>query len=150
MKKIVIGTVCLLLVTGGSVFAGSSSAISDQPQPQVSRGISYISGGFGVEERENLRQQAEVDNLEVSFALRNKQYLGGANVLIKDSNENNIFQAASDGPLLYVKLPKGTYRIEATAEGRTLTQVAHVPDKGRTRVYFAWPSERASDRTALD
>jgi hypothetical protein len=150
MNKIAIATVGLYLFTGGAVFAASSSDVADQPQVHVAVGIPYISGGVGVDERETLRQRGSNDNLELSFALRNKQYLGGADVVIKDSKGNKIFEAASGGPLLYARLPQGTYTVEATADGKTLTQAVHVPAKGQARVFFAWPGaqETRDYRTA--
>src|SRR5262250_3190773 len=139
MKKIMIGTVTCFLFAGGPVFAGSSTGLSHS-QPQVKRyeGIPYISGGFGIEERENLRTIGKNDNLELSFALQNRHYLDGARVLIKDHNGNDIFDAVSDGPLFFAELPKGTYTVEATAMGRTEEQIAHVPSKGQAQLYFAW------------
>jgi hypothetical protein len=113
---------------------------SDQPQPEVQtyNGIPYVSGGFGLEERAELRAIGKTDNLELSFALQNKDYLGGAEVLIKDRNGKEILEALSDGPLFFAKLPAGTYTVEATAMGKTLKQVAHVPAKGQTQIHFAW------------
>ena len=111
-----------------------------QPQVKSASGIPYVSGGFGVEERENLRAMSKDDNLELSFALQNKHYLGGANVLIKDSRGRDVLEAVSDGPLFFAQLPEGTYTVEATTSGKTLKQIVHVPDKGQARVYFAWTS----------
>ena len=105
---------------------------------QTSNGISYVSGGFGLSERTELRGIGKTDNLELSFALQNKEYLGGANVLIKDAKGNNVLEAVSGGPLFLVDLPAGSYTVEATAMGKTLKQAVHVPSKGHAQVYFAW------------
>jgi hypothetical protein len=149
MNRIAIAAAGLVLLAATPVVAASANDVPDNPQVQFEHGIPYISGGFGIDERQTLLEEAKDDNLELSFALRNKDYLGGANVLIKDSKGNNVIETTSDGPLLFAKLPAGAYTVEATAEGRTLTQVAHVPAKGRARLFFAWPSkESASERMA--
>ena len=140
MNSIGIATVGLVFLTGAPVFAAPARDFSGQPQAQVADAIQYLSGGFGVDERQALQQKAKGDNLELSFALLNKRYLGGANLIIKDSKGTDIFEGASDGPLFYAKLPEGKYTVAATAEGKTLTQVVHVPAKGQARVFFAWPS----------
>lgn len=141
MKKIMVGTVGLFLAAAGPVFAGSSMELADsQLQVKTANGIPYVSGGFGVDERENLRAMSKDDNLELSFALQNKEYLGGADVLIKDSKGRDVLQAVSDGPLFFAQLPQGTYTVEATISGKTLKQIAQVPAKGQARVYFAWRS----------
>ena len=149
MKKILTGTFGLFLVAAGPVFASSSIGLADsQLQVKTENGIPYVSGGFGVDERENLRAMSKDDNLELSFALKNKDYLGGAKVLIKDRNGKEIISAVSDGPLFFAKLPQGTYTVEATAMGQTLKQVARVPVKGETGLYFAWkPAAEAASQT---
>jgi hypothetical protein len=141
MRKILIGTVGLIFAATGAVFAASSMELANsQLQVKTANGNSYVSGGFGVDERENLRAISKDENLELSFALQNKEYLGGANVIIKDSKGRDVLQAVSDGPLFFAQLPEGTYTLEATTSRKTLKQVVHVPAKEQARVYFAWRS----------
>lgn len=117
MNKIVIGSIGLFLLGASPVFANSLTNSVAQPEVQTFNGIPYMSGGFGLEERAKLRAIGETDNLELSFALTNKDYLSGAGVLIKDDQGKEILKAVSDGPLFFTKLPAGKYTIEATAEG---------------------------------
>ena len=139
MKKILIGTVGLFVFAAGPVFAGSSTGFSDSRlQAQTDNGIPYVSGGFGMEERENLRAMSQDDNLELSFAAQNGNYLGGAKILIKNAGGKEILNTDSDGPLFFTRLPAGQYMIEATAMGKALEQVVHVPSKGHVQVYFTW------------
>ena len=77
-------------------------------------------------------------NLQLSFALQSGDYLGGANVEIRDSRGKTVFEGVADGPLFFAKLPSGKYTIEATAAGKTIAPVAQTPAKGQTHVYFAW------------
>jgi hypothetical protein len=148
MKKIMVGTVGLFLFTVGPVFPGSSTDFSDsQLQVRTYEGIPYVSGGFGMEERKNLRAMSKDDNLELSFALQNKNYLGGAEVLIKDHNGKEVIETVSDGPLFFAKLPEGMYTVEATAMGQTLEQVAHVPSKGQAQLHFAWKESKENTPT---
>jgi hypothetical protein len=138
MNKIIVGTVGLLLLGASPVFANSATDSGSRPKVQSYNGIPYVSGGFGLEERAKLRAIGKTDNLELSFALQNKEYLGGAEILIKNRNGKEVLEATSDGPLFFAKLPEGTYTVEATAMGKTLEQVAHVPAKGQTQIHFAW------------
>ena len=138
MNKIVVGTVGLFLLGGSPVFANSLTDSGSEPEVQTSNGIPYVSGGFGLEERAELRAIGKTDNLELSFAQQNKDYIGGAEVLIKDKNGTEVLEAVSDGPLLFARLPEGVYIVEATAMGKTLEQTVHVPSKGQARLYFTW------------
>jgi hypothetical protein len=149
MKKIILGTVGMLLFSTGPVLA-ASSMVSSTPQVKTEHDISYVSGGVGKDERESLRKIAKDDNLELSFALQNKEYLGGADVVIKDNNGKDLLTAVSDGPLFFAKLPAGTYTVEATAQGKTETQLAHVTPSGQDRVYFTWKASDAHKRTGSE
>ena len=143
MKQIMIGTIGLFLFAVGPVFPSSRTEFPDsQPQVRQYGRIPYVSGGFGIEERENLRAMSQDDNLELSFALQNKNYLGGAEVLIKDRNGKEVIQTLSDGPLFFARLPDGIYTVEATAMGQTLEQVAHVSSKGQAQLHFAWKESK--------
>jgi hypothetical protein len=147
MNKLMIGTVGLFILAASPVFASSVADSDVQPQARTYNGIPYLSGGFGVDERTTLRGMSKADNLELSFALNNKDYLSGANVLIKDDRGKEILKAVADGPLFFTKLPAGKYTIEATAAGRTEEQVAQVPTTGRSHVYFAWKESKERTQT---
>ena len=141
MKKIILPVIAQFVVLGGLTASSFVSGVAaEELTAKTSNGVSYLSGGFGEYERERLHNIAGGDNLELSFALQNKNYLGGANVLIKDAKGNNVLEAVSGGPLFFVDLPAGSYTVEATAMGKTLKQAVHVPSKGHARVYFAWNS----------
>lgn len=149
MGKIAIAAISsILLVLGMTTFSNAAGVSSNFLKVQTENGIPFVSGGFGVEERTALRELGKKDNLELSFALRNDDYLGGARVLIKDERGNKVLETASDGPLFYAKLPKGRYTVMATAQGKTITRTVEVPAQGQARVYFAWTSARAEHRLA--
>jgi hypothetical protein len=148
MKKIVIGTVSVFLLGASPVFANPFTGSDTRPEVQTYNGIPYMSGGFGLEERAELKAMGKTDNLELSFALRNKAYIGSANVLIKDRNGSEILEAVSDGPLFLTKLPEGLYTVKATAMGKTLEQTVHVPSRGQARLYFAWEDSLATHTLA--
>lgn len=139
MQKLTVSAMVPVLVIFGAASLASARVDSwDRPEAQSYRGIAYISGGVGIDERSTLRTMAKKDNLELSFALQDKDYLGGAKVLIKDDKDQVVLEATADGPLLYTKLPEGAYTIMATANGKTLIRKIRIPDKGERMVYFAW------------
>ena len=150
MKRIMIATVGLFLFASGPASVVFSNEVADSElQAKTDNGIPYVSGGFGVEERESLRAMAKGDNLELSFALQNGSYLGGANVLIKDDQGKKILETVSDGPLFFTRLRPGKYTIDATAMGKTLEQVAQVPSKGQMHVSFAWKESQEQASTTF-
>ena len=149
MKALNLGITALVLVAWAPLTPASAKETTDSLlQTKTYEGIPYASGGVGVEERAKLENLAKNDNLELSFALLNKEYLGGANIVIKNDKGDEVLKATSDGPLFFTKLPDGKYTVEATARGKTMTQVAQITDKGQSRLYFAWHrGERGSSQT---
>lgn len=135
-----------LLSTGVAVLFGLGCtavgyAATTAPSPLHSHsynGISYITGGVGADERAALRSMAQGDDLEMSFAAQNKEYLGGATISIKDSKGQDVLEAVSDGPLFYAKLPEGTYVVSATVKRQTITRKVHVSGNNRQTIYFTW------------
>jgi hypothetical protein len=147
MNKFVVGSVGLFLLGASPVFANSLTDFSSQPEVQTHNGIPYVSGGIGLDERAELRALSKTDNLKLSFALQNKEYIGGAEVTIKDSNGREILETASEGPLFFTKLPAGIYTVEATAMGETLDRTVHVPSEGQAQVYFAWKESKGEPQS---
>jgi hypothetical protein len=139
MKKsiLTIGSVFACVLGGASL---SSAAVLTPllPQTHTYHGIPYVSGGVGLDERAALREMTAQDNLKLSFALKNRDYLSDVNVVIVDHQGNKVLEAASNGPWLFTALPAGTYTIRATTLGETLEQEVHVSSKGQTPVYFVW------------
>jgi hypothetical protein len=139
MNRIAISAVAAVgLALGVTSMSYGAITLPNQLKPRSYEGIPYISGGIGSDERSALASMSKNDNLELSFALQDKEYLGGAKVTVRDHKGNNVLEATSDGPLLYAKLPEGTYTIVATANGTTLMRQVQIPEKGRASVYFAW------------
>ena len=68
-------------------------------------------------------------------------------MVVRDAQGKEIFDADSDGPLFFAKLPAGTYRIQATGMGKTIEQTARIPSTGQSRLYFVW-DESARNTTA--
>lgn len=144
MNKIVVGALGLFLLGASPIFANSFTGSDSQPEVQTYNCIPYVSGGFGLEERAELKAIGKTDNLELSLAMQNRDYISGAKVLIEDKNGTEVLEAISDGPLFLAKLPEGVYTIKATAMGKTLEQTVHVPSQGQARLYFAWQDSLAS------
>ena len=147
-KYTVVAVAPILLVFGVAFSSNPSEVSANELKVQTQNGIPFVSGGFGIDERAALHAMGQKDNLEMSFALQNKEYIGGAKVLIKDEKGKQVLEAVSDGPLFYVKLPEGKYIVMATAQGKTLRQVVEVPSKGQARIYFAWQETAGSGRIA--
>jgi len=75
--------------------------------------LSWMSGGIGDEALQAMRKQAAAYNVHVLFTDRQGSYLANIpfNVTARDGRQ--IYSGVSDGPLLYLRLPVGSYRVSA-------------------------------------
>jgi hypothetical protein len=81
-------------------------------------GVPFMSGGIGVEERNQMRQAAKSYNLGLSFAGKSRGYLTDVSVVITDDKGQQVLSAANTGPWFYVQLPPGKYTVKATYNGK--------------------------------
>ena len=110
---------------------------------QSTGGIAYVSLGIG--EDDPVARMSEHFNLHMVFATKGSgQYLADIRVVVEDSKGESVFEADSPGPILYVKLPAGSYRITANFEGTSLRKSVLVKDRRLRDAYFYWPAEDIS------
>ncbi len=116
----------------------TSSAFAQSVEVKNYGGVSYISGGIGMGEREELEAMGQNYDLKLVFAVQQGNYLSDVKVMIKGSSGNSVLEAASDGPWFYAQLPAGTYHVSATTMGKTITKVTRVTAGRRTQLNFVW------------
>ncbi|MDP1717732.1 MAG: hypothetical protein Q8L40_06615, partial [Burkholderiales bacterium] len=111
----------------------------------VKNGVSYVSGGVGVDSEERLKAREKEFNLKLVFTLVEGNYLADIAVAIKDGGGKTVIEHVADGPFFMAKLPAGTYAVSAVYEGKTQTRKVAVRD-GRLRTeYLRWPSNPKQD-----
>jgi hypothetical protein len=97
-----------------------------------------LSGGYGAEERDALGAREAEYNVSLVFAAQDGDYLGGADVVIKNAKGETVLEATAEGPWFFVRLPQGNYTITASALGKTMRRQIHVSGRGHTRLAFTW------------
>ena len=134
------------VVLGSASLISVASAANDDSMIQSAGGISYITGGVGLDSIDRLTSLSSNFNLKLVFALRSGEYLSEVKVAISDMGGRTLLDTTTDGPWLLTKLPAGNYRIAATFGGNTEKRNISVGAGLRT-VDFRWASEQ---RIALD
>ncbi|MFT3848286.1 MAG: hypothetical protein QM739_06290 [Propionivibrio sp.] len=118
------GPICGLLFALAATVAGAADVA-----PQ------WRSGGVGDEALEAMHQEAAAYNVHLTFSTRDGAYLANIPFTVVRSGGETLFSGVSDGPLLYLRLEPGRYRISAELEG--VRQVREVRiDRGVTRLSF--------------
>ena len=123
---------CLTVAT---LAEARSEAVTSAPS-----GVTYVSGGVATEAVELLKSMEKDFNLKAVFADRAGEYLSDVKVTITDSRGRVLLDVITEGPLLMAKLPVGSYRIDATFDGRPKRQNVAVTASKLKRVAFQWPS----------
>lgn len=103
------------------------------------RGVTYVSGGVGVGEQQELIAQEKNFNLKLVFTLVEGNYLADVNVVLADAKGNKLIEHLADGPFFMAKLPAGQYTVSATYEGKTVTRKVNVSAARLHTEHFRWP-----------
>jgi hypothetical protein len=109
-----------------------------QLQPQEQNGVRYLQGGIGQDEANALRKTTGYDlHVELSTGPEGK-FQSGATVDIQNAQGQPVLSVTDAGPLLYVQLPPGKYKVTGNAQGETVQQLVTVNGKAPATVSLNW------------
>ena len=109
-----------------------------QLQPQEQNGVRYLQGGIGQDEANALRKTPGYDlHVELSTGPEGK-FQSGATVDIQNAQGQPVLSVTDAGPLLYVQLPPGKYKVTGNAQGETVQQLVTVNGKTPATVNLNW------------
>lgn len=100
--------------------------------------ILWMSGGVGDEAREEMRAAAANYNVHLVFADRHGAYLANIPFIVTSQRSGHeVHCGVSEGPLLYMNLPRGAYKISAMIDGTWQSRRIQAGVPGRSvRVSF--------------
>ena len=111
---------------------------------------SYACGGVGSDSRRELAQQATGANLSLEmFVSPGGEYLADVDVTLTPTGNGEALRFRTEGPLCYLRVPAGRYRIEATFKGVTRSAKATVAASAASpaRVALAFPKSVGDQQT---
>jgi hypothetical protein len=113
----------------------------------------YVNGGVGLDEQATMRRASRDFPLRIVFSEgKSGAFLADIPMVIVDSRGNAIFQLAKAGPMLYVILPQGRYKVSAQFNGVIQTRDVSVGGADGRDLLFHWgkahqPGSERSTRT---
>ena len=111
--------------------------------PQTQGEVTFVSGGVGGDERNEMQALRAGYNLNLLFSIRGTgEYLSDVKVLIADAGGNVVLDALSDGPMLFAKLKPGRYVVSADRDGQVFQKRVTVGGNKRTSLSFSWPQDQ--------
>lgn len=116
------------------------NAVSDEiPVAHDEHGIAYVTGGVGQDEVAAFRGLASGYNMRATFTTGSGEYLSGVAVKVARSDGTVVFDATTNGPYLFARLPQGHYRLTANLDGAQRSRDLYVPARGDVRFTLVWP-----------
>ena len=112
MKKmaILLGVLLMMSVSSYAIASNWMACTYSYFDQGVFRGIPYMTGGVGEQERLCLALMEKDYNLKMVFSLNSKQYLANETVTIHDMPGREVFQGRVDGPWLFVSFLRAITR----------------------------------------
>lgn len=99
--------------------------------------VAALHGGVGAEERAAMEAKAADYNLRLTFGTKGSgAYLSEVKVAIRNARGVTVLDTVAAGPWLFARLPRGEYRVAASAFGQTLTQSLSIPASGHRAWVF--------------
>ena len=121
------------------LYAGTQNMVQAQVQPQTyNQSTQYITGGFGNNEQNEIKAQSNLYNVHLTFADQEGAYLGNVQVVITNQHNQPVFEASDTGPLLYIKLPDGTYNLKATYNNQTQSSTFRLQGNAQVSNVMRW------------
>jgi hypothetical protein len=99
----------------------------------------YLNGGVGLDEQAAMRSVAKASPLRIVFSEnKNRQFLADIPMVISNSSGNAIFELRAAGPMLYILLPQGRYKVSARYKGVIQTHEVILAGKDGKDLNFHW------------
>jgi hypothetical protein len=78
-----------------------------------------MTGGIGIAEREAMESHGRDYNLKLSFSEKSGVYLTDIGVVVENQNGEEVLNITTNGPWLYLQLPRGSYTVKSTYNGES-------------------------------
>ncbi|MDD4915778.1 MAG: hypothetical protein PHW13_12165 [Methylococcales bacterium] len=99
----------------------------------------YLNGGVGKEEQAAMHRMEKEFPLHMTFSERQDgEFIVNVPVVITDERGNPVFELPKAGPMLYVMLPNGKYKVSARFKGLTESQEVTLSGKEGKDLNFHW------------
>jgi len=118
--------------------------------PADASGPSLMCGGVGSDSRYAMEDAARDANLRIElFIAQGGEYIAGVDLMLRPLGAGDTVSVRSEGPICYLRVAPGKYRIEASFEGITRSAQADVPARTNrpVRVALGFPKSVGDRQT---
>lgn len=134
-RSVAVGTLAVAVAIGAFVALVTGAAALDRG---VDRGVAFMSGGVGLDEREEIARWESSFNVKIVTATQGAgAFIASVHVDIH-RGEELVFDRTMDGPWLLLRMAPGRYVVTANADGRLRRAQLAVSATGRTTLVLRW------------
>lgn len=142
-KLVILTSVCLPLLFMTSGPANAQDVVVNEEQGQ---GAKYVNGGIGEGQTRYMQSIAKNWPMRIMFSqLKANEFISGVNLQITDKSNATMLALDNAGPLTYVQLPPGVYRVNATFDGQSQTRNITLGRANKSDLHFHWKGSVKSD-----
>ena len=120
----------------------TSAAFAAPPVQQTQGNVTYIMGGIGIDESQQMKSMESQYSVAITLAAQDSgkaDYLADIPITITNASGQTVLSVKSDGPYLLAKLPPGSYEVTASHAGAPKSSHIQVgPGTHATQVVFDW------------
>jgi hypothetical protein len=131
-----------IAVTAAAISVAPLLSTGAQASPEIRQQgeVTFVSGGVGVTEMEEIKRLSPSFPVELLFVSNSvpDRYLAGTLVQIKDGDGKVVLDTQSQGPVLLAKMPRGRYLITADTNGVVKRDTVQVGAGKAQRIVFVW------------
>lgn len=132
----------LSLVLALGLFGATANAATESggmPQSKSAMSIKFVSGGASPEGRQHMQRMAgDFDLMLTLQAAKDNEDYTKAKVSVQEQGGKELLNAMAGGPLFYVQIPPGEYKVSVDLDGKQLVKTAHVAPNESTKLTFDW------------
>ena len=128
----------------GVLFTAGAMAQA-QPGKHIPRQgeMGYLNGGFGEEQADLMRSMTSQFPVRMTFSRHNAthatdEFVADVKLRVTDSAGQTVLDLASQGPIFLLRLPEGSYSVEAEHEGQMKTRRFDVLPGRHQELSFNW------------
>lgn len=136
VKSILTGLMGAMAMLAISNTAYADEMSTDQP--------AYINGGIGQEEADEMRANAGKYNLRLYFSeAKQGQSISDVAVTVTDKKGNVKLDIADAGPMLFMHMENGTYKVVCQHNGVVIAKTVKVANHKGVNVHLNWKNTAA-------
>ena len=129
-----LGFALMAAVTLASSFPAAGAVV----EGRTGQDRRYIAGGIGLDESEQMKASARDFALTITVAATSGAYLADSRIRIEDARGQLVLDRQLDAPYLLVDLAPGTYKVEATLQGKRETRSVDIAAQVPAKIVFSF------------